>query len=261
MSSSRILFEADDRGIALATVNRPEKLNALNREIIEELDGIFERIASDPAVRGLILTGAGNKAFIAGADIREIAESLPAEAERLSRKGQEVFRKLETMRKPSVAAINGYALGGGLELAMCCTIRVAIPEAKLGQPEVKLGIVPGYGASQRLPRLVGRGRALDLLLTGDTIGADEAYRIGLVNHLAPAAELIAFSSAWLGRVLANGPIAVGLTMDAVDTGMNIDLEAGLRLEAMAFGVAASSEDCKEGTSAFLAKRSPVFKGT
>jgi enoyl-CoA hydratase len=260
MSSSRILFEVDDRGIALVTVNRPEKLNALNREIIEELGGLFERIDSDSHVRGLMLTGAGNKAFIAGADIGEIAESSPVEAERLSRQGQEVFRKLETMRKPSVAAINGYALGGGLELAMCCTIRVAVSEAKLGQPEVKLGIVPGYGASQRLPRLVGRGRAMDLLLTGESIGAEEAHRIGLVNHVVPAGDLIGFCSAWLGKVLANGPIATGLTMEAVDLGFDSGLDAGLRFEAAAFGVAASSEDCREGTRAFLEKRAPVFKG-
>jgi enoyl-CoA hydratase len=260
MSSSRILFEADDRGIALVTVNRPEKLNALNREIVEELGELFDRIDANSHVRGVVLTGAGNRAFIAGADIGEIADSSPVEAERLSRKGQEVFRKLETMRKPSVAAINGYALGGGLELAMCCTIRVAVSEAKLGQPEVKLGIVPGYGASQRLPRLVGRGRAMDLLLTGETIGAEEAHRIGLVNHIVPAGDLIGFSSDWLGKVLANGPIAVGLTMEAVDLGLESGLDVGLRFEAAAFGIAASSEDCREGTHAFLEKRAPVFKG-
>jgi enoyl-CoA hydratase len=260
MSSSHILFEANDRGIAFITVNRPEKRNALNREIIEKLGELFEKIEADPAMRGLVITGAGDKAFIAGADIGEIAEASPVEAERLSRLGQNVFRKLETMRKPSVAAMNGYAFGGGLELAMCCTIRVAVPEAKLGQPEVKLGIVPGYGASQRLPRLVGRGRALDLLLTGEAITAAEAHRIGLVNHLVPAEELIGFASAWLGKVLANGPVAIGLTMEAVDIGLESGLDAGLRFEAMAFGVAASSEDCREGTRAFLEKRTPVFRG-
>jgi enoyl-CoA hydratase len=260
MSFSHILFEANDRGIALVTVNRPEKRNALNKEIIGELNEIFEKIGADHGILGLVLTGAGEKAFVAGADISEIAEASPVESERLARLGQNVFRKLETMRKPSVAAINGYALGGGLELAMCCTIRVAVPEAKLGQPEVKLGIIPGYGATQRLPRLVGRGRALDLLLSGEAITAAEAHRIGLVNHLAEPAELIGFSSAWLTKVLANGPLALGLTMEAVDTGLDSGLDAGLRFESMAFGVAAASEDCREGTRAFLEKRAPVFKG-
>lgn len=260
MSSSRILFEANDRGIAIVTVNRPEKLNALNREIIQELSELFDKVAADPGVRGVILTGAGSRAFIAGADIVEIAESSPMEAERLSDKGQTIFRKLETMRKPSVAAINGFALGGGLELAMSCTIRVAVPGARLGQPEVRLGLIPGYGASQRLPRLVGRGRAMDMLLTGEPVGAEEAHRIGLVNHIASAADLIGFSSAWLEKVLANGPVAVGLAMQAVDIGLEAGMEAGLQFESMAFGIAASTEDCKEGTTAFLEKRAPVFKG-
>jgi enoyl-CoA hydratase len=260
MSFSHILFEANDRGIALVTVNRPEKRNALNREIIGELGEVFEKIESDSDVLGLVLTGAGEKAFVAGADISEISEASPVESERLSRLGQNVFRKLETMRKPSVAAINGYALGGGLELAMCCTIRVAVPDAKLGQPEVKLGIIPGYGASQRLPRLVGRGRALDLLLTGEAITAAEAHRIGLVNHISQPAELLGFSSAWLAKVLANGPLALGLTMEAVDIGLDSGLDVGLRFESMAFGVTAASEDCREGTRAFLEKRAPVFKG-
>jgi enoyl-CoA hydratase len=264
MSFSRIVFEAGfeagERGIALITVNRPEKLNALNREIIGELDEAFRRVEADPGIRGMVLTGAGTKAFIAGADIQEISGTPPVDAERHSRLGQDVFRRLETMRKPSVAAINGYALGGGLELAMCCTVRVAVPEAKLGQPEVKLGIVPGYGATQRLPRLVGRGRALDLVLTGEPIGADEAHRIGLVNHVVAAGELISFSRAWLEKVIANGPLAVGLTMQAVDAGLDMGLEAGLKLEAMAFGVAAASQDCAEGTRAFLEKRKPVFTG-
>jgi enoyl-CoA hydratase len=174
--------------------------------------------------------------------------------------GQEVFRRLEVMRKPSVAAINGFALGGGLELAMCCTIRVAVPEAKLGQPEVKLGIVPGYGATQRLPRLIGRGRALDMMLTGEPVDATEAHRIGLVNHLVPAEHLISFSRAWLEKVFANGPVAIGLTLHAVDAGIEMGLDPGLKLEAMAFGVAAASKDCEEGTRAFLEKRKPAFTG-
>jgi enoyl-CoA hydratase len=260
MSFSRILFEADQRGIALITVNRPEKLNALDRKTIGELNDAFESVETSRHLKGLILTGADGKAFIAGADVQEIAALVPADAEQMSRLGQEVFRRLEVMRKPSVAAINGYALGGGLELAMCCTIRVAVSEAKLGQPEVKLGIVPGYGATQRLPRLVGRGRALDLLLTGEPISAEEAHRIGLVNHVVPAGSLIDFSRAWLEKVFANGPLAVGLTMHAVDTGLDHGLDAGLKLEAMAFGVAAATKDGAEGTRAFLEKRKPVFTG-
>jgi enoyl-CoA hydratase len=208
----------------------------------------------------MILTGAGEKAFVAGADIREIAGTSPAEAERLSARGQRIFRRLETMRKPSVAAINGFALGGGLELAMCCTVRFAVPEAKVGQPEVKLGIVPGYGATQRLPRLVGRGRALELLLSGAQIDAAEAHRIGLVNGIVPRAELLSASAAWLMKVLANGPLAVALTMQAVDAGLDMGLDAGLRFEAMAFGATAATEDRAEGTRAFLEKRSPVFTG-
>jgi enoyl-CoA hydratase len=260
MSFSRILFEADERGIALVTVNRPEKLNALDRRTIGELNDAFESVETSRHLKGLILTGADGKAFIAGADIQEIAAQSPTEAERMSRLGQEVFRRLEVMRKPSVAAINGYALGGGLELAMCCTIRVAVTEAKLGQPEVKLGIIPGYGATQRLPRLVGRGRALDLLLTGEPIGAEEAHRIGLVNHVVPAGNLLEFSRAWLEKVFANGPLAVGLAMHAVDTGLDLGLDAGLKLEALSFGVAAATKDGAEGTRAFLEKRKPVFTG-
>jgi enoyl-CoA hydratase len=260
MSFSRILFEADQRGIALITVNRPEKLNALDRKTIGELNDAFESVETSRHLKGLILTGADGKAFIAGADIQEIAAQSPVDAEAMSRLGQEVFRRLEVMRKPSVAAVNGYALGGGLELAMCCTIRVAVSEAKLGQPEVKLGILPGYGATQRLPRLVGRGRALDLLLTGEPITAEEAHRIGLVNHVVPAGNLIAFSRAWLERVFVNGPLAVGLTMHAVDTGLDQGLDAGLKLEAMSFGVVSATKDCAEGTRAFLEKRKPVFTG-
>jgi enoyl-CoA hydratase len=214
----------------------------------------------DTSVKALILTGAGEKAFVAGADIAELAKVDAIEAERLSRRGQEIFRALETLRKPSVAAVNGYALGGGLELAMCCTIRIASPNAKLGQPEVKLGIVPGYGATQRLPRLVGCGRALELLLSGEPIDAAEAYRIGLVNALAPQEELIPTAKQWARKVVANGPLAVALTMESVDTGLDGGLQAGLRFESMAFGLTAASDDRREGTTAFLEKRKAVFTG-
>jgi enoyl-CoA hydratase len=260
MSFQFLSFEPDADGLALITITRPEKLNALNQAVISELGEAFGMAREDASVKALILTGSGEKAFVAGADIGELAKMDAIEAERLSRRGQEVFRALETMRKPSVAAINGYALGGGLELAMCCTIRIASPNAKLGQPEVKLGIVPGYGATQRLPRLIGRGRALELLLSGEPIDAAEAYRIGLVNALSPQGELIAAAKLWAGRTIANGPLAVALTMESVDTGLDGGLQAGLHFESMAFGLTAASEDRREGMTAFLEKRKAVFKG-
>jgi enoyl-CoA hydratase len=260
MSFQFLSSEPDADGLALVTINRPEKLNALNQTVISELGEAFRMAREDTSVKALILTGSGEKAFVAGADVGELANVDAIHAERLSRRGQEIFRTLETMRKPSVAAVNGYALGGGLELAMCCTIRIASYNAKLGQPEVKLGIVPGYGATQRLPRLIGRGRALELLLSGEPIDAAEAYRIGLVNALAPQQELIATAKQWARKVIANGPLAVALTMESVDTGLDTGLQAGLSFEAMAFGLTASSEDRREGTTAFLEKRKAVFTG-
>ena len=260
MPYSHILFETDDRGIALITINRPGKLNALSGEVVVELHDAFEQIARDAYIRASIITGAGDKAFVAGADINELAQLTAFEARDFALRGQHTFRVLETMRKPSVAAINGYALGGGLELAMACTVRFAAENAKMGQPEVKLGIIAGYGGSQRLPRLVGRGRALELLLSGDQINAAEAHRIGLVNAVMPQAELLNHSRAWLEKVLANAPLAVGLTMEAVDIGFNCGLEEGLRFEAAAFGLSAATEDRREGTQAFLEKRRAVFAG-
>ncbi len=260
MPYSHILFEADDRGIALVTINRPGKLNALSGEVVAELRDAFEQIARDAYIRAAILTGSGEKAFVAGADINELARLTAFEAREFALRGQQAFRLLETIPKPSVAAINGYALGGGLELAMACTVRFAADTAKMGQPEVKLGIIAGYGGSQRLPRLVGRGRALELLLSGDQITAAEAHRIGLVNAVVPQAELLNHSRAWLEKVLANAPLAVGLTMDAVDTGLNFGLEEGLRFEAAAFGLSVGTEDRREGTQAFLEKRRAVFAG-
>jgi enoyl-CoA hydratase len=208
----------------------------------------------------LILTGAGEKAFVAGADIKELAAHSPVEMRAAARLGQSTFRLLETSSKPSVAAINGFALGGGLELAMACTVRFASENARMGQPEVKLGLIPGYGGSQRLPRLVGRGRALELLLAGEPIAAAEAYRIGLVNAVVPQAELLNYSRTWLGKVLANAPVAVALAMETVDVGLDAGLEAGLKLEAASFGLCAATEDCREGTRAFLEKRKPAFAG-
>lgn len=260
MSYRHILFDTDASGIALVTVNRPEKLNALSGAVVEELGGAFEQIARESAVRAAILTGAGEKAFVAGADINELAALTAVEAREYAARGQRTFRRLETLGKPVVAAVNGYALGGGLELAMACTVRFASENAKLGQPEVKLGIIPGYGGTQRLPRLVGRGRALELLLSGEPIGAAEAHRIGLVNGVTAHGELVAHCRGWLEKVLANAPLAVSLTMEAVDVGLDSGIEEGLRFEAAAFGVSAASEDRREGTRAFLEKRKPAFAG-
>jgi enoyl-CoA hydratase len=260
MSYSNILFQLEESGMALLTINRPEKLNALSGAVIAELADAFGRVASEPAIRAVVLTGAGEKAFVAGADIRELAEFSPYETRAFALRGQAVFRQLETCGKPSVAAVNGFALGGGLELAMACAVRFASENAKLGQPEVKLGMIPGYGGTQRLPRLVGRGRALELLLAGDPIPAVEAYRIGLVNAVVPQAELLDYCRGWLGKVLANGPLALGLVLDAVDTGLYGGIEEGLRFEAAAFGMSAATEDSREGTRAFLEKRRAAFTG-
>ena len=260
MSYQHILFAVDEQGVALLTVNRPEKLNALSGSVIAELRDAFARIAADGAIHAAIVTGAGDKAFVAGADISELAVLSPYEARAYAMRGQEVFRALETCGKPTVAAVNGYALGGGLELAMACSVRFASETARLGQPEVKLGIIPGYGGTQRLPRLVGRGRALELLLSGEPVNAAEAHRIGLVNAVVPHVELLNYSRAWLAKVLANGPLALGLVLEAVDVGLDCGLDAGLRFEAAAFGVSAATEDRREGTQAFLEKRRPAFAG-
>jgi enoyl-CoA hydratase len=260
MAYNHILFEVDAGGIALITVNRPEKLNALSGAVIADLHQAFERIAGERGIRAAILTGAGERAFVAGADIQELAALSSLEAREFARRGQQVFRMLETSHKPSVAAVNGFALGGGLELAMACTVRFAAENARMGQPEVKLGIIPGYGGTQRLPRLVGRGRALEMLLAGDPVTAAEAYRIGLVNAVVPQAELLNYSRAWLGKALANAPAALGLVMEAVDVGLNAGIEEGLRFEAAAFAVSAATDDGREGTRAFLEKRKPAFAG-
>jgi enoyl-CoA hydratase len=260
MPFQHILFDRDASGVALITVNRPDKLNALSSAVIADLDRAAGEIASDAGIRAAIITGAGAKAFVAGADINELAALTPAEARAYALRGQQVFRKIETLGKPVVAAVNGFALGGGLELAMACTVRFASDNAKMGQPEVKLGIIPGYGGTQRLPRLVGRGRALELLLSGEMMAAEEAHRIGLVNAVVPQAELLNHCRAWLDKVLANAPLALALVQEAVDVGLSSGLEEGLRFEAAAFGVSAATEDRREGTRAFLEKRRAVFAG-
>jgi enoyl-CoA hydratase len=260
MSYSQIVFETGEDGIALITLNRPDKLNALNTATLRELEDAFERVRTDSAIRALILTGAGEKSFVAGADINELAVLNSVGAQAHAARGQRVFRNLETLPKASVAAINGFALGGGLELAMACSVRFASPNAKLGQPEIKLGIVPGYGGTQRLARLIGRGRALELLLSGDPVDADEAYRIGLVNAVVPQAALLRHCREWLGKVLANAPVAAAFILQAVDLGLHAGLEEGMRYEAAAFGLTSATEDGREGTRAFLEKRKPAFAG-
>ncbi|MEM5383374.1 enoyl-CoA hydratase-related protein [Paraburkholderia phymatum] len=246
--------------IAYVTVNRPKVLNALNTQTWNDLRTAFEDAREDVAVRGVILTGAGDKAFIAGADISELAHATAIEAEQSSRSGQAVLDLIENLGKPVVAAINGFALGGGCETAMACTIRIAVEHARLGQPEVKLGLLPGGGGTQRLPRLIGKGRALQLILSAEAISAQEAWRIGLVNEVVPAADLIARAEAILKTIASNAPVAVKLSLEAVNKGLDAGQSEGLALEASYFGLCAGTEDKKEGTSAFLGKRAPQFCG-
>ena len=259
MPFSLIQFETKE-GIATLTINRPDKLNALNDAVIEELSEAVAAIETDDSIRGVIVTGAGPKAFVAGADIAELATQGPLSGKDRSLAGQAVLRRLERCGKPVVAAVNGFALGGGCELAMACHFRLASENAKFGQPEVKLGIGPGYGGTVRLPRLVGKGRALELLLTGDMIDAHEAYRIGLVNRVLAADELIPEAEKLLRRILGNGPIAVRLCLEAVETGLDLSVDESSLLEANHFGLIASTEDMREGMAAFLEKRSAAFTG-
>jgi len=254
-----VLYEKKG-AIAYVTLNRPKVLNALNTPTWTDLRTAFEDARDDAAVRGVILTGAGDKAFIAGADIGELAHATAIDAERSSRFGQSVLDLIENLGKPVVAAINGFALGGGCETAMACTIRIAVEHAKFGQPEVKLGLLPGGGGTQRLPRLVGKGRALQLILSGGMISAQEAYRIGLVNEVVPAADLIARAEAILKEIGANAPIGIKYSLEAVNRGMDTSQSEGFALEASYFGLCAGTEDKKEGTSAFLEKRAPQFHG-
>jgi enoyl-CoA hydratase len=254
-----VLYEVKG-AIAYVTINRPQVLNALNKATWSDLRRAFEKARDDAAVRGVILTGAGDKAFIAGADIGELAHTTAIDAEQGSRFGQQVLDLIENLGKPVVAAINGFALGGGLETAMACTIRITVEHARFGQPEVHLGLIPGGGGTQRLPRLVGKGRALQLILTGGMIDASEAHRIGLVNEIVPADGLIARAEAILGEIGANGPIAVRLALEATNKGMESSQADGLVLEASYFGLLAGTEDKKEGTAAFLEKRTARFVG-
>jgi enoyl-CoA hydratase len=253
-----LTLEVADR-VATLTVNRPDKLNALNDATIAELGIAIDQIRVDDSIGGAILTGAG-RAFVAGADISELSNQTPVLAKARARAGQDVFRRFETSPKPIIAAVNGFALGGGCELAMSCHIRLASDAAKFGQPESKLGLLPGYGGTQRLARLVGKGRANQLLLTGEMIDAAEAYRIGLVNKVVAADALMNEARAMMKTILANGPLAVALCIEAIDRGLQMSIEEGLILEANHFGLLAATDDMREGTRAFLEKRAPAFKG-
>jgi enoyl-CoA hydratase len=260
MTYTSLLYQVNG-AIARVTVNRPDKLNALNAGVIAELDAVIGEIERDAAVHGVVLTGAGPKAFVAGADIAEISAQGPVDGKARALEGQRVFRRLERCGKPVIAAVNGFALGGGCELAMACHLRVAAEGARFGQPEVKLGIGPGYGGTVRLPRLVGRGRALELLLTGAMIDAQEALRIGLVNRVVPADQLLPECEQILATILENGPLAVRACLEAVDAGLDVGLDEALLLEANLFGLLSGTADMREGTTAFLAKRPPRFSGT
>jgi enoyl-CoA hydratase len=259
MTYDNVLLEKKN-SIAYVTVNRPKVLNALNMATMEELRAAFHDIKNDDGIRVVILTGSGEKAFVAGADISELAVQDAVNGKKYAHRGQNVLNLIENLGKPVVACINGFALGGGCELALACTMRLASENAKLGQPEVKLGIIPGYGGSQRLPRLVGKGLAMQHILAGEMITAQEAHRIGLVNEVTAASELIPRAEAIAAKIIANAPLAVQYAMEAVNKGMEMTLAEGLFLEASLFGICCATEDKKEGTSAFLEKRLAAFKG-
>jgi enoyl-CoA hydratase len=259
MSYANLLLETRE-GVAVVTVNRPDKLNALNDATVTDLDEAFRALGSEASVGGVILTGAGEKAFVAGADIAELSTQSPIEGRQRSLRGQRVLDRIERLGKPVVAAVNGFALGGGCELAMACHVRVASENAKLGTPEVKLGIMCGYGGTQRLPRLVGRGRALEILLTGEMVDAQEALRIGLVNRVVPRAALLQEAEGLLRKMLANGPLSLRFTLEAVADGLEMPFPEAQDHEATLFGLICTSDDMKEGTKAVLEKRPAQFKG-
>lgn len=245
--------------VATVTINRPDKLNALNADTLDELESAFREIESTESTLAVIVTGAGDKAFVAGADINELARQTPLSGKATARRGQSLLRGIELFPKPVVAAVNGFALGGGCELALACHVRMAAENAQFGLPEVSLGIIPGYGGTQRLARLVGRGRAIELTLTGQRITAEEAYRIGLVNHVVPQASLLEETHKLIGTMLRNGPVALTSALEAIHHGLEMSLDEGMQLEANLFGVVSTTEDMREGLTAFLDKRKPTFK--
>jgi enoyl-CoA hydratase len=247
-------------GVLVITIDRPKLLNALNAQTVEEIGAAFAAARDDESVKAVILTGAGEKAFVAGADINELAQATPMSGKETSEKGQRIFHAIERFPKPVIAAINGFALGGGCELALACHIRIASEKAQLGLPEVSLGIIPGYGGTQRMARLVGKGKALELILTGDRIGAADAERIGLVNRVVPAEELMAACEELARRIMTRGPLAVRAAIEAVMSGSEMPFEEGQFLEATLFGLLCASEDTKEGMKAFIEKRTAEFKG-
>jgi enoyl-CoA hydratase len=259
MAFDTLLLERDG-AVAILTINRPQVLNALNSQTLDELRRAILDLKQDDSVRVVILTGAGEKAFVAGADINELAVQTPTSGREYALAGQHVFDLVENMGKPVIAAINGYALGGGCELAMACTLRLAADTAKVGQPEISLGLIPGYAGTQRLPRLVGKGRAMELILTGTPIGADDAFRIGLVNRVVPAAELMASARALAQQLARSAPIAMRYIINAVNKGVEMPFADASQYEATLFGLVASTDDMREGTAAFLQKRKPEFKG-
>lgn len=259
MSFATLLVERDG-AVAVVTINRPKVLNALNSQTIAELSRAMRELQADADVRAVILTGAGEKSFVAGADINELAVLSPAEGQQHARRGQAVFEAIEKLGKPVIAAVNGFALGGGCELAMACTLRIAADTARFGQPEINLGILPGYAGSQRLPRLVGKGIALEILLSGDMISASRAFEIGLVNRVVPAADLLTEARKMAGNLAAKAPIAVRYILEAVHHGVEMPLADAELLEASLFGLVASTDDMKEGTKAFLEKRAASWRG-
>ncbi|HLV02417.1 MAG TPA: enoyl-CoA hydratase-related protein [Acidobacteriota bacterium] len=252
-----LLIQVED-GIARITIHRPQVMNALSSQTLEELSRALRQIEGDSAAQCVIITGSGDRAFASGADLDEITDLNSAQGRDLSRKGQALFSSIERFRLPVIAAINGFCLGGGCELALSCHLRVASSEARLGQPEVKLGLIPGYGGTQRLPRLIGRGRALELLLTGRMVSAEEALRIGLVNQVVEPEELLPASLELAGKILKNGPLAVRRCIEAVNSGLEMPLEQAMELESLLFGMCVGSEEMKEGIEAFSAKREPRF---
>ena len=259
MTTETLRYDVED-GIALVTLDRPDKLNALSREVLDELDVCFVQAGSDDDVRGVILTGAGNKAFAAGADITQFKSMSAMDGHRFALRGQAVFNKIASLRKPVIAAVNGYALGGGCELAMACHLRTASENASFGQPEVSLGIIPGYGGTQRLPRLVGLGLAMEMILTGERISARRAFEMGLVNRLYPDDTLIDGTKELLRGIAANAPAALALAIEALHSS-DVPLHEGLRYEATLFGQCCATEDFSEGIAAFLERRPPEFKGS